>query len=165
MRLQQIEKLKQQSIKQELNQIDFNLFKNKEIVQESVFHLLKSRQEIDDFIDNLELLSDNEFKNDLKKALEETKSGDVISGSIDDLKKSLKCENNYTKLFLKKMKKLDKNTCNRILNAIENILIEPYRGSQLVFSKEKCYKWRVGDYRIIYKTEENPHKIIYKMRI
>ncbi|MCK5177485.1 MAG: type II toxin-antitoxin system RelE/ParE family toxin [Candidatus Aenigmarchaeota archaeon] len=67
---------------------------------------------------------------------------------------------NYTKIFLKLLKKINNNVKSRILDAIESILIEPYYGSQLVFSKEKCRKWRVGNYRIIYKIEENNHIVI-----
>jgi len=43
----------------------------------------------------------------------------------------------YTKLFIKKLKKFESRIKDRILQAIENILDNPYNGSQLIFSKEK----------------------------
>ncbi|RLJ01680.1 MAG: type II toxin-antitoxin system RelE/ParE family toxin [Candidatus Aenigmatarchaeota archaeon] len=66
----------------------------------------------------------------------------------------------YTKLFIKKLKKFESRIKDRILQAIENILDNPYNGSQLIFSKEKLWKWRVGNYRIIYKIEESKPKIV-----
>ena len=30
----------------------------------------------------------------------------------------------------------------------------------LVYSNEKCMKWRAGDYRIIYKIDEKEHRVI-----
>ncbi|MCK5177484.1 MAG: hypothetical protein KAQ92_07180 [Candidatus Aenigmarchaeota archaeon] len=89
-----MQKLQERVIKEELDQIDLNLFKDKNIVKESVYNLLKSRESIDDFIDTLELLSDDKFKNDLKKALEEYKTGEVIHSNINDLRKHSECDDN-----------------------------------------------------------------------
>jgi mRNA-degrading endonuclease RelE of RelBE toxin-antitoxin system len=66
----------------------------------------------------------------------------------------------YTKLFLKKLKRIDKKKAERILNAVERILKEPYNGSLLAFAREKCRKWKVEEYRIIYKIIEKEHKVV-----
>ena len=46
----------------------------------------------------------------------------------------------YTKLFIKKLKKFDSVIKDRILKAVENIMENPHGGSQLVFSEEKLHK-------------------------
>lgn len=60
----------------------------------------------------------------------------------------------YTPTFLKLLRKLDRQVKERVLEAIEDILKDPRRGSQLVFAKQVCFKWRLGDYRMIYTTNE-----------
>ena len=66
----------------------------------------------------------------------------------------------YTKLFLKQLRKLEKSAGDAILDSIEKILQMPYVGSLLVYSDEKCLKWRTGSYRIIYKIKEKEKKVI-----
>ncbi len=63
-------------------------------------------------------------------------------------------ESEFTQIFLKLFEKLDRQVKDRVLKALEEITKEPRRGSQLVFSQQVCFKWRVGDYRIIYKVDE-----------
>jgi mRNA interferase RelE/StbE len=63
-------------------------------------------------------------------------------------------ESEFTPTFLKLLKKLNTRIKERILRAIEEILNDPRRGSQLVFAKQVCFKWRVGDYRMIYTIDE-----------
>ena len=55
----------------------------------------------------------------------------------------------FTPTFLKLLRKLDRQIKERILKAVEDIVDDPRRGSQLVFGKDVCFKWRVGDQRII----------------
>lgn len=66
----------------------------------------------------------------------------------------------YTKSFFKKLKKLDKTVLNNVLKALENILDNPYQGSLLIHPKERLWKWRVGDYRVIYKIVEKEKKVV-----
>ena len=66
----------------------------------------------------------------------------------------------YTKIFLKQLKKFEDNVKNRILETIEEILENPHKGSFLVYSDEKCLKWRIGSYRIIYKLDEEKKIVI-----
>jgi mRNA interferase RelE/StbE len=63
-------------------------------------------------------------------------------------------ESEFTPTFLKLLKKLDRQIRERVLKAIKEVLSDPRRGSQLVFAKHVCFKWRIGDYRMIYTTDE-----------
>ena len=60
----------------------------------------------------------------------------------------------FTPLFLKLLAKLDEQIRERVLKAVEEVLKDPRSGSRLVFSQQVCFKWRVGDYRMIYKIDE-----------
>ena len=70
-------------------------------------------------------------------------------------------ESEFTPLFLKLLARLDKLIRERILKAIEEIPKDPRRGSRLLFTREVCFKWRVGDYRIIYKIDERRRIVIF----
>jgi hypothetical protein len=50
---------------------------------------MKTKMELDDLIDTLELLSSPPFKKNLDKGLREARSGKAVKLSIDDLKKIL----------------------------------------------------------------------------
>ncbi|MFQ5762128.1 MAG: type II toxin-antitoxin system RelE/ParE family toxin [Candidatus Bathyarchaeia archaeon] len=63
-------------------------------------------------------------------------------------------ESEFTPLFLKLLAKLDKQIKARVLKALEDVLTDPRSGSQLIFAQQICFKWRVGDYRMIYKIDE-----------
>ena len=62
-------------------------------------------------------------------------------------------DSNFTPLFLKLLGKLDKPVRDRVLTAVAEVVKDPRRGSQLVFSRQVCYKWKVGDYRMIYRID------------
>ncbi len=51
----------------------------------------------------------------------------------------------YTKRFLKRLKKLDAVSANKVLYAVDEILCHPYNGSVMVYAKDRCRKWRVGN--------------------
>ncbi len=57
---------------------------------------------------------------------------------------------------MKDLKSLDKKTAKRILRQIESELGEnPDRGAPLIGKFKGLYRYRIGDYRVIYaKTEE-----------
>ena len=88
-----MQKVAESSIKEEMHSINPDVFKDKVLVRESLLHLLKAREELDDFIDTLEMLSDPKFRKDLECGLRQCREGKVISGSIDDLKKQIMQEN------------------------------------------------------------------------
>ena len=55
-----------------------------------VLELLKIREEIDSFIETLEILEDEELVKDIEEAIEDVEEGNVIS--FDDLVKELGLE-------------------------------------------------------------------------
>jgi hypothetical protein len=69
--------------------INPELFRNKEIAEEAIAKLINTKRELDDFIDTLKLLSDSGFRKELDKGIREYKKGEVIKGSIDDLRKEI----------------------------------------------------------------------------
>ena len=66
----------------------------------------------------------------------------------------MKYGSEFTPIFLKLLRKLDRPIKERVVQAVEEVLENPRRGSQLVFAKQVCFKWRIGDYRMIYTIEE-----------
>jgi mRNA-degrading endonuclease RelE of RelBE toxin-antitoxin system len=58
----------------------------------------------------------------------------------------MKYESEFTPTFLKLLKRLDRKIRERVLKAIEEVIEDPRRGSQLVFARHVCFKWRIGDY-------------------
>lgn len=55
-------------------------------------------------------------------------------------------ESEFTPTFLKLLRKLDRQIKERVLK-------DPRKGSQFVFAKHVCFKWRIGDYRMIYTID------------
>ena len=56
----------------------------------------------------------------------------------------------------KELKKLDKQIIVRILQAIENLVANPYpSGSKKLIGSDSIYRIRVGDYRIIYNIQSS----------
>ena len=54
----------------------------------------------------------------------------------------------------KELKKLDKQTIRRILQAVEKLANDPYsRGCKKLVGSKSIYRIRVGDYRIVYDTQ------------
>jgi len=60
------------------------------------------------------------------------------------------------KLVLKDIKHIDKRYKEKIIKTIEeNIAKEPYKGKKLAGNLSPFYRWRVGDFRIIYSINDN----------
>ena len=70
-------------------------------------------------------------------------------------------DSEFTPIFLKLLNKLDEPIKGRILRVIEEVLRDPRRGSQLVFAKQVCFKWRVEDYRMIYTINERSRTVVF----
>ena len=70
-------------------------------------------------------------------------------------------ETEFTPTFLKLLRKLDKPIKERVLKAVTEIANEPRKGSQLVFAKEVCFKWRIGDYRMIYTIDQRRRVVTF----
>ncbi|MHB1909180.1 MAG: hypothetical protein ACYCQJ_09985 [Nitrososphaerales archaeon] len=52
--------------------------------------LQKTKAELDDFVDTLEMLSDPKFRKNLDQGLKEASEGKATKMSVDDLRKSIK---------------------------------------------------------------------------
>ena len=70
-------------------------------------------------------------------------------------------ESEFTPTFLKLLRKLDRQIKKRVLKAIEENLKDPRKGSQFVFAKHVCFKWRIGDYRMIYTIDERRQRVTF----
>jgi mRNA interferase RelE/StbE len=70
-------------------------------------------------------------------------------------------ESQFTPTFLKLLARLDRQVKDRVLRAIQEILDDPRKGSQLVFAEHVCFKWRVGDYRMIYTIDEHRKHVTF----
>ena len=66
----------------------------------------------------------------------------------------MKYESEFTPTFLKLLKKLDRPIKEHVVKAVEDVLSDPRKGSQLVFAKQVCFKWRIGDHRMIYTIDD-----------
>ncbi len=60
----------------------------------------------------------------------------------------------FTREFLKRLKRLDRQTQIRILSELKILEEEPFAGKQLVGRLAELKSFRVGDYRIIYQHSE-----------
>ena len=66
-----------------------------------------------------------------------------------------------TKRFLRHLKRLDREVRERILNAIRAVSERPYLGSTLIFDERRLYKFRVGDYRLVYDIDEEKKAVLF----
>jgi len=66
-----------------------------------------------------------------------------------------------TNRFLKRLKKLDPSIKERILNAVQEISERPRIGSTIIYNERNLYKYRVGDYRIIYEVDETARHVLF----
>jgi mRNA interferase RelE/StbE len=59
------------------------------------------------------------------------------------------------KKVIKDLKRIDKTWQEKIVRTIKNeIAQDPYRGKKLIGSLSPFWRWRVGDYRIIYTIDD-----------
>lgn len=66
-----------------------------------------------------------------------------------------------TKRFLRRLKKLDHNIKERVLDAVQEISENPHIGSTLVHDDRKLNKFRVGDYRLIYEVDDAARTVTF----
>ena len=66
-----------------------------------------------------------------------------------------------TKNFLRELKNLPENVKERILKAIDEILVSPFLGIKLRGELEGLWRWRVGKYRIVYKINRESRLVIF----
>ena len=65
-----------------------------------------------------------------------------------------------TKHYLRELKKLPADLKVRIGLATEEIALNPYGGVRLKGELEGLFRWRVGEYRMIYKIDEQKGYIV-----
>ncbi|MGD6806916.1 MAG: type II toxin-antitoxin system RelE family toxin [Candidatus Bathyarchaeia archaeon] len=63
----------------------------------------------------------------------------------------------FTKEFLKKLKRLDRQTRSRLIKELKILEDKPFASKQLVGRLSELNSFRAGDYRVIYQVSE--HKI------
>jgi mRNA interferase RelE/StbE len=66
-----------------------------------------------------------------------------------------------TRSFLKELRKLPDDVKSRVLEAINNILANPFSGVKLRGELEGCWRWRVGKYRIIYFIDQESQIVVF----
>jgi addiction module RelE/StbE family toxin len=60
----------------------------------------------------------------------------------------------FTKEFLKRLKRLDRQTQIRILRELKTLEDKPFASKQLVGRLSELKSFRIGDYRVIYQVSE-----------
>lgn len=65
-----------------------------------------------------------------------------------------------TKHYLREFKKLPTNLRVRIELATEELAANPYGGVRLRGELEGLFRWRIGDYRMIYKIDDEKGCIV-----
>jgi mRNA interferase RelE/StbE len=71
----------------------------------------------------------------------------------------------YAKGVIKDLKPLPKPTRAKAIDVVENILaVDPYQGKALAGSFKGLYRYRIGDYRIVYSIEED-RLVVFVLRI
>jgi mRNA interferase RelE/StbE len=71
------------------------------------------------------------------------------------------CKAALTKSFLKELKKLPEDIKARVLKAIDGVVANPYAGIRLRGELEGFWRWRIGEYRIIYLIDERSKLIVF----
>ena len=67
----------------------------------------------------------------------------------------------FTRSFLREYKKLPQGVRERVEEAILEVVKRPYSGTKLRGELTGYYRWRVGDYRIIYMIDEKGKCVIF----
>lgn len=65
-----------------------------------------------------------------------------------------------TKHFLRELKKLPAHVKPRVLLAIEELVSNPFAGIRLRGELDGLLRWRTGDYRIVYKIDEEKRLVV-----
>jgi mRNA interferase RelE/StbE len=65
-----------------------------------------------------------------------------------------------TNHFLRELKKLPAHVKARVLLAIEELVSNPFAGIRLRGELDGLLRWRTGDYRIVYKIDEEKRLVV-----
>ncbi len=66
-----------------------------------------------------------------------------------------------TRSFLRELRKLPDDVKSRVLEAINNILANPFSRVKLRGELEGYWRWRVGKYRIIYFIDQESQIVVF----
>ncbi len=69
--------------------IDSNVLKDDKIAKEAIMTLVKTKKELDDFIENLEMLSDSELLKRVKESEKAKEKGETEVYTIEELQREL----------------------------------------------------------------------------
>jgi mRNA interferase RelE/StbE len=67
----------------------------------------------------------------------------------------------FTRSFLRELKKLPDDVKSHVLEAINDILANPFSGVKLRGELEGYWRWRVGKYRIIYLIDRESQIVVF----
>ncbi|GBC72015.1 Toxin RelE [Candidatus Calditenuaceae archaeon HR02] len=67
----------------------------------------------------------------------------------------------FTRSFLREYRKLPQEVKQRIEEEILEIVKRPYSGTKLRGELTGYYRWKVGDYRIIYMIDEKNRHVVF----
>jgi len=63
----------------------------------------------------------------------------------------------------KQLPKLPKHFQNRFQREVDQLADIPYAGKQLKYDLKEHFSWRIGDYRIIYKINEDEKSVFIEL--
>jgi mRNA interferase RelE/StbE len=66
-----------------------------------------------------------------------------------------------TRRFLRHLKRLEGEVRERVLDTVREVSERPYLGSTLMFDELRLYKFRVGDYRLVYEVDEEKKAVLF----
>jgi len=64
-----------------------------------------------------------------------------------------------TRRFLRELRRQPPDVKERALKTIDEIISEPFSGTKLRGELEGRWRWRIGQYRIIYLIDD-PHRLV-----
>jgi len=67
----------------------------------------------------------------------------------------------FSKIFIKSVKRLNKEMEERVKKSVREILKNPYSGIPLTHSLKGFWRKRIGKYRIIYKINEKEKEVLF----
>jgi mRNA interferase RelE/StbE len=66
-----------------------------------------------------------------------------------------------TKRFIRELDKQTADVKERVLRAIDEIIADPFLGVKLRGELEGHWRWRIGEYRIIYVIDDSRQLVVF----
>lgn len=70
--------------------MDYKLLEDPRMAKQALQMILKTKEELDDFVDTLQLLSNPRFRKNLEGGLKDAREGKAVKLTVDELRKRLK---------------------------------------------------------------------------